>query len=106
MRALVTGAAGQDGTILATQLAREGADVVGIVKPGTDVALLQRYAPDITVVECDLGDVDALRAVVRDVAPDEIYNLGGFTAPGDSWHHLEEVRRINVDAGVGLLGPS
>lgn len=103
MRALVTGAAGQDGTILATQLAREGADVVGIVKPGTDVALLLRYSPGITVVECDLGDVEALRATVRDVAPDEIYNLGGFTAPGDSWHHLEEVRRINVDAVAGLL---
>lgn len=103
MRALVTGAAGQDGTILATQLAREGADVVGIVKPGTDVTLLQRYAPDTTVVECDLGDIDALRTTVREAAPDEIYNLGGFTAPGDSWHHLEEVRRINVDAVAGIL---
>ncbi|MBK9738965.1 MAG: GDP-mannose 4,6-dehydratase [Actinobacteria bacterium] len=103
MRALVTGAAGQDGTILATQLAREGADVVGLVKPGTDTSLLRRYVPAISVLECDLGDVDDLRAQVLDVAPDEIYNLGGFTAPGESWDHQVEVRRINVDAVATLL---
>lgn len=103
MRALVTGAAGQDGTILTTQLVRDGWQVVGLVKPGTDTALLRRYAPATTVVECDLGDADSLRSLVIDAAPDEVYNLGGFTAPGESWHHQDEVRRINVDAVAALL---
>ena len=103
MHALITGAAGQDGTILATQLARVGAEVTGLVKPGTDTGLLRQYVPGITVAECDLGDADALRALVLDVAPDEIYNLGGFTAPGESWHHQEEVQRINVDAVAAML---
>ena len=103
MRALVTGAAGQDGTILATLLAREGADVVGLVKPGTDASLLLRYAPGTVIVECDLGDAGALRSAVLEAAPDELYNLGGFTAPGESWHHQEEVRRINIDAVATLL---
>ena len=62
MRALVTGAAGQDGTILATLLAREGTDVVGLVKPGTDTSLLLRYAPGTVIIECDLADASALRA--------------------------------------------
>ncbi len=103
MRALVTGAAGQDGTILAAMLSREGGEVVGIVKPGTDTSLLLRYAPDITIVECDLADVDLLRSVATEARPDEIYNLGGFTAPGESWDHKDEVHRINVDAVAGLL---
>jgi GDPmannose 4,6-dehydratase len=103
VRALVTGVAGQDGTILATQLSRQGADVIGMVKPGTDVSLLRRYCPDITLSECDLGDPDAVRSLVIDVAPDEIYNLGGFTAPGESWDHQDEVRRINVDAVAAVL---
>ena len=103
MRALVTGAAGQDGTILATLLAREGADVVGLVKPGTGASLLLRYAPGTAIVECDLGDAGALRSAVLEAAPDELYNLGGFTAPGESWHHPEEVRRINIDAVATLL---
>jgi GDPmannose 4,6-dehydratase len=103
VRALITGAAGQDGTILATHLSREGADVVGLIKPGTDASLLLRYAPTTTIAECDLGDPVAVRSLVLDVAPDEIYNVGGFTAPGESWDHEEEVRRINVDAVAVIL---
>lgn len=103
MRALITGAAGQDGTILGTLLTRAGADVVGLVKPGTDTRMLQRYVPGISVAECDLGDSAALRALVLDVAPDELYNLGGFTAPGESWGRQEEVQRVNVDAVATLL---
>jgi GDPmannose 4,6-dehydratase len=103
VRALVTGAAGQDGTILSTLLDRDGLDVVGLVKPGTDTSMLRRYAPGVILVECDLADTTALRTTALDVAPDEIYNLGGFTAPGESWDHQEEVHRINVEAVAALL---
>ena len=63
MRALVTGAAGQDGTILTTRLRREGAEVTAVVKPGTDSSRLLQYAPGTTVVAADLGDSEALRSV-------------------------------------------
>lgn len=102
-RALVTGASGQDGTILCRMLAREGVEVIGLVKPGSPFTRLKRYVPQIQVVEVDLGDADGLSRTVRDTAPTEIYNLGGFTAPGDSWQHQDEVRRINVDAVAALL---
>ena len=102
-RALVTGASGQDGTILCRMLAREGVEVIGLVKPGSPFTRLKRYVPQIQVVEVDLGDPDGLSRTVRDTAPTEIYNLGGFTAPGDSWQHQDEVRRINVDAVAALL---
>ena len=103
MRALITGIAGQDGTILATMLEREGAEVSGIVKPGTEVAVLERYAPRAAVIECDLADAEELRRIVTEVAPDELYNLGGFTAPGESWEHAEEVQRVNVDAVRAII---
>lgn len=103
MRALITGAAGQDGTILSTLLHRDGAHVVGLVKPGTDTAMLRRYVPTIDVVECDLGDTDALRRIAVEAEPNEIYNLGGFTSPAESWEHEEETRRINVEAVAALL---
>jgi GDPmannose 4,6-dehydratase len=103
MRALVTGAAGQDGTILCTLLRREGADVVALVKPGTGTEQLLRYAPGTTVVEQDLADTTGLRAIVTDTAPHEVYNLGGFTAPGESWQHQDEVRVVNVDAVAAII---
>ena len=101
--ALITGASGQDGTILSRMLTREGVDVVGLVKPGTDFAHLVRYAPEIRIIESDLEDSTSLTQITIDSAPDFIYNLGGFTAPGDSWDHQEEVQRINVGAVEALL---
>jgi len=103
VRALITRAAWQDGTILATRLDREGASLAGIVKPGTSYSRLKHYAPSIEVVEVDMADVDLLRGVIQDFEPSHIYNFGAFTAPGESWEHETEVLRINVDAVTGML---
>lgn len=103
MRVFVSGIAGQDGTILASQALSEGDEVFGIVKPQTDTTVLREYAPGIDILECDLADVDRLHDLVRQVAPDEIYNLGGWSTPGDSWDHQDEVRRVNVEAVAAIL---
>jgi GDPmannose 4,6-dehydratase len=103
VRALITGAAGQDGTILATRLAREGAEVVGLIKPGTDASLLLRYAPTTTIAECDLGDADALRRTVLDVSPTEIFNLGGISSITESVENPELTHLTNVDAVRAIL---
>ena len=103
MRALITGAAGQDGTILATMLARQGVDVIGVVKPDTEYSRLLRYVPDLEVRHVDLADVDALHALIRDERPTHVWNFGGFTAPGESWGNEEEVFRINVEAVEAML---
>ena len=104
MRVLITGAAGQDGTILAAQLAREGHEVLGLIKPGTAHTRLLRYVPKIQLAEIDLENLDGLRHVVGEFLPTYIYNFGGFTAPGESWDHQDEVRRVNVDAVAELIG--
>ena len=106
MRALITGAAGQDGTILSATLSQQGAELFGLVKPGAEhdgVATLQRYAPEITLLEIDLADADALQSTVRSVDPTHVWNFGGFSAPGASWDHQEEVTQINVEAVAALL---
>ena len=103
MRALVTGATGQDGVILASLLAASDVETVGLVKPGASVEQLLAYAPDVTVVEVDLIDPDALHSVVREVDPTHVWNFGGFTAPGESWDHAAEVEQINVDAVSAII---
>ncbi len=103
MRALITGVTGQDGVILSSLLAARCVETVGLVKPGASVDQLVAYAPDVTVVEVDLGDPDSLHSVVREVDPTHLWNFGGFTAPGDSWDRAAEVERINVDAVSAII---
>lgn len=103
MRALITGAAGQDGTILAAMLAREGATIAGLIKPGTAHSRLQRYVSDVDILEVDLSDTAGIQAAVRDFEPTHIWNFGGFTAPGESWDREDEVRLVNVEAVAAML---
>ncbi len=103
MRALITGAAGQDGTILATMLSRQGVDVIGLVKPGTEYSRLQRYVPSIEIRDVDMSDGDALHALIRAEKPTHVWNFGGFTAPADSWDAEEEVFLINTHAVGAIL---
>jgi GDPmannose 4,6-dehydratase len=101
--ALITGAAGQDGILLAGMLAADGYRIVGLIKPGTSADVLRAYAPDVEIVDVDLADSDNLTRLVTDVAPDEIYNLGGVSSITESVEQPELTRRVNVGAIVAIL---
>lgn len=86
-RALVTGIAGQDGSLLAELLLAEGYEVAGIVRPGAAGPF-----PNLAVVEgrvellrVDLLDAAALGHAVAAHAPDEIYNLAAPSFVPRSW---------------------
>ena len=101
--ALITGAAGQDGILLAQMLLADGYRVIGLTKPGTDSSSLHRYAPETTIVECDLGDPVDLHGVIVGLAPDEIYNLGGVSSIMESVNFPEMTHQVNVGAVETIL---
>ena len=101
--ALITGAAGQDGTILAVYLTRAGHEVVGVVKPGTDTERFRRYVPSATIIEQDLEDIDGLRSVVLEAAPHYLANLAGVSSITESQRFPELTQRINVDAVSAIV---
>jgi len=101
--ALITGAAGQDGTLLAAYLTRSGHEVVGVVKPGTDTERFRRYVPTATIVEQDLEDIDGLRSVVIESEPQLLANLAGISSITESQRFPELTRRINVDAVEAIV---
>lgn len=101
--ALITGAAGQDGTLLAAYLTRSGFEVVGIVKPGTDTDRFRRYVPSATIVEQDLEDVDGLRAAVIEAQPQLLANLAGVSSITESQRFPELTQRINIDAVAAII---
>lgn len=75
--ALITGINGQDGSYLADLLLAKGYRVVGIMRPGA-VAEQPRIAhirSRLDLVECDLSDAAALRALFAAQRPGEVYNF-------------------------------
>jgi GDPmannose 4,6-dehydratase len=104
-RALVTGAAGQDGWYLARLLLARGYEVVGCGRPGT---LLGRRGDElralgVRLVEVDLLDrLETLR-VLSTVKPDEIYNLAGHSFVPASWEDPASAIRITSWPVIHLL---
>jgi len=84
-RALITGITGQDGSYLAELLLEKGYEVYGIIRRSSSfntdrIEHLYRdpHEPDVRLrlVYGDLNDASSLNKLLRQIRPDEIYNLG------------------------------
>jgi len=85
-RALVTGAAGQDGSYLAELLLGEGYDVIGVVRdPDGAHESLAGVRDRLELVEVDLLDQNALAATLQAHRPTEVYNLAAQSFVQTSW---------------------
>ncbi len=76
-KALITGVTGQDGSYLAELLLQKGYDVTGVVRR-TSHHSYERIEPlldSIRIVTADLLDQHSLTEVMREIKPDEVYNL-------------------------------
>jgi GDPmannose 4,6-dehydratase len=90
--ALVTGASGKDGILLAELLARVGFTVWALVRQGAArLELLQARVPSVKVLYGDLRDGEAVCAALRTAEPDQVYNLAAFSSVARSWEHAREV---------------
>ncbi|MHB0857294.1 MAG: GDP-mannose 4,6-dehydratase [Anaerolineae bacterium] len=86
-RALITGVTGQDGSYLAEFLLDKGYTVYGMVRRSSTTRFdrLQHLLDRITLVPGDLLDQVSLMNIIRDCAPDEVYNLGAQSFVPTSW---------------------
>ena len=99
--AFITGINGQDGSFLAEQLVAKGYDVHGMVQRS---AVFDRQNIDhigqLTLHYGDLTDFSSLVRILKEVKPDEIYNLGAMSHVGISW----QIPIYTAEAtGVGVL---
>src|SRR5262249_32783364 len=84
-RALITGITGQDGSYLTELLLEKGYDVFGIIRRSSSfnterIDHLYRDPHEtgarLHLIYGDLNDSSSLNTIIRQTAPDEIYNLG------------------------------
>ncbi|WP_047453644.1 GDP-mannose 4,6-dehydratase [Rhizobium rhizogenes] len=90
-KALVTGITGQDGAYLAELLLKNGYEVHGLARRSStaDVNLTRLQwlgiERDVRIVDGDLLDLSGLIRTIKDVKPDEVYNLGAQSFVKSSW---------------------
>lgn len=84
-KALITGITGQDGSYLAELLLKKGYEVFGVIRRSSsfntgriDHIYQDPHTPEVKMklVYGDLNDASSLNRILREVQPDEIYNLG------------------------------
>jgi UDP-glucose 4-epimerase len=100
MRLLVTGGAGYIGSIVARHLINDGHDVV--VLDNLERGHREAVPPGAGFVECDLRDLDAVRAAVED-SFSAVLHFAAFALVAESVEHPERYYRNNVLGTLNLL---
>lgn len=102
MKALVTGITGQDGYYLTKHLIRQGYEVHGLIRRKTEEPGTVLPAPlqEAVLHYGDMTDPESLDTVVREVKPDEVYNLAGQSHVRVSFDCPHYTTLVN---GVGVL---
>lgn len=107
--ALVTGAAGQDGSYLVERLVADGYAVHGLVRPGTAYSwpVPTTEGPgstgSLTLHEVDVADLAGLGGAIDEVEPDEIHNLAAVSSVARSWADPVGTARVTGVAAVEVL---
>jgi GDPmannose 4,6-dehydratase len=113
-RALITGIAGQDGSLLAELLVGEGYEVFGVVRRATSEHFdnLEAIRSRVELVQADLLDELSLVDALKTCRPAEVYNLASPSFVPMSWKQpvltaefaavgvtalLESIRRVDPE---------
>jgi GDPmannose 4,6-dehydratase len=102
MRALITGVAGQDGTLLSQLLLLEGWDVTGSRMPN-ETLRSDHPLNSGQVVELDVRDASAVLKVIANTKTEVIFHFAGITSVGFSIQNPELTHEVNVGGTQNIL---
>ncbi len=106
-KAFITGTTGQDGSYLAELLLEKGYEVHGIIRRAssfnTDRIEHLMGNKDITLHHGDLSDSANLNKLLREIQPDEIYNLGAQSHVKVSFEVPEYTAQVDAIGTLRLL---
>lgn len=76
-KALITGITGQDGSYLAELLLKNNYNVFGLTRrtSSSNIQRIEHLLSDINLIYGDLGDSYSIKRAIKEIKPDEIYNL-------------------------------
>ena len=104
--AVITGVTGQDGAYLAQLLLSKGYRVVGVARRSSHYGMATHrldwlgITKDVEIVDGDLLDLGGMARIVREVKPDEVYNLAAQSFVKTSWDQPSLTAQAT---GVGVV---
>jgi len=102
MRALITGVAGQDGTLLSAALVSKGWEAFGTHLPNELISDKHAlFGGNLTIL--NVTDAEQVTAVIQDVNPDVIFHLAGITSVSASIQNPELTFAVNVGGTQNLI---
>lgn len=103
-KAIITGIAGQDGSFLAEFLLSKNYEVIGLAKKefatSENIANIQ---DKVQIINGDVADFDSVLTTVKEIKPDEIYNLAAQSFVADSWNNPSITAQCNALGPVNIL---
>jgi len=87
-RAFITGITGQDGSYLAEFLLQQGYEVFGLVRRTSTLNFerIRHIQDQITLISGDMLDQTSMIHALRDIQPQEVYNLAAQSFVQTSWN--------------------
>jgi len=106
--ALITGITGQDGSYLAELLTEKGYEVHGLVRRASSyntsrIDQLCNTETKITLHYGDLSDSSNLNRLIKEIAPDEVYNLGAMSHVAVSFDSPEYTADVDALGTLRIL---
>ena len=107
-RALITGITGQDGAYLSQLLLNQGYEVYGLLRRSASADMVDGrlrwlgIAGQVRMVDGDLLDLSSVLRVLREIKPDEVYNLGAQSFVKTSWNQPLLTGQVTA-LGAGLM---
>jgi len=101
-KALITGITGQDGSYLAEFLLEKGYEVYGMYRRTSTDSLgrIGHLKKRIKLMEGDLTDLGSMIHILREIRPDEVYNLAAQSFIPASW--TQPISTADI-SGMGVL---
>lgn len=95
MKVLITGAAGQDGLILASKLRESSTEIVGLCSE-EKLPRIKKILPHVNLIGFDASKLDNLKVILDREQPDQIYNFFGFSSVFASWNDPSRATALNT----------
>tara|TARA_Y100000034_G_scaffold40026_3_gene49330 strand:- start:603 stop:1610 length:1008 start_codon:yes stop_codon:yes gene_type:complete len=104
-KALITGITGQDGSFLAEFLLSKGYEVYGMHRR-TSIDVFERLAHlknKIHLVDGDMTDTASMIRLLKEIQPDEVYNLAAQSFVAGSWTQPLSTTKITALGVINIL---